>query len=96
MLHDWSDKDAVRILRAVAGAGRETVATVFVLETLRSDATHRATVLDVAMLVMTGGRQRTVAELRRLVEAAGLEWAGVTQTATSVSVVAARVPPTRR
>ena len=73
VLHDWSDDDAVRILancrRAMAPGGR-----VLVAETLipPGNAPDPIKVMDVNMLVVTGGRERTADEFAALFSRAGL------------------------
>jgi hypothetical protein len=47
---------------------------------------------DVSMLVITGGRQRTEAQYRALLAAAGLELTRVVPTASVRSVFEARLP----
>jgi hypothetical protein len=47
---------------------------------------------DVSMLVITGGRQRTEAQYRMLLAAAGLELVRVIPTASVRSVFEARLP----
>lgn len=93
VVHDWDDADARRILEAVAQAGRPTRATVLLLEVVMPDgpAPHWGKVLDVVMLAVTGGRERTLQEYEALLAAAGLELVGVTPTATPFSVIEARV-----
>ena len=72
VLHDWDDEDAVRILdncrRAMAPAAK-----VLVVESvLAATADTFGPLLDLNMLVMTGGRERTEEDFRRLFKAAGL------------------------
>ena len=73
VIHDWDDDRAVRILdncrRAMARNGK-----VLVVEMLlpSRDAPRFAALLDLNMLVMNGGRERTEEDFRRLFDAAGL------------------------
>jgi hypothetical protein len=71
VLHDWADADVVRILSrcqdAMTAHARLFVAEVFVPE----DATPSiAKTHDVNMLALTGGRERTLEQYRRLVNEA--------------------------
>lgn len=93
IIHDWDDKSAIRVLEAVAAAGRDSRAAVLLLEVLLAEgrAPHWSKTLDVVMLAVTGGRERTLSEYRSLLEAAGLELAAMTPTATPFSVIEARV-----
>jgi hypothetical protein len=45
------------------------------------------------MLVMPGGRERTVEEFTALFDSAGFEFAGTTPTAAAMSVIEARPAP---
>lgn len=93
VVHDWGDEDAGRILAAVADAGRTHAATVLVIETVMPDGPepHRAKTLDVLMLAVTGGRERTLAEYDRLLDAAGIELVREVPTVTAFSIVEGRV-----
>jgi hypothetical protein len=63
LLHDWSDADATRILGAVRRAA-PTQARVLIVETLVGEqpGPHFGKTLDVIMLAVTGGRERTPSE----------------------------------
>lgn len=50
----------------------------------------RGITLDVIMLTMTGGCERTVAQLRNLLEGAGIDLARVIDTSSSMHIVEAR------
>ena len=77
VLHDWDDDHAVRILRCVAAAMSPS-ARLFVLERLRPEPAGSSPIdraiarSDLNMLVATGGRERSEAAYRRLLEASGL------------------------
>lgn len=94
VLHDWDDARAVRILRnchaAMSPSGRVFVVEVIVPE---SAAPSVAKTHDINMLVLTGGRERTVGEYRSLLRDAGLEIARTTATRHGVSILEARRPP---
>lgn len=53
------------------------------------DEPHPGKLLDLAMLALVGGRERSVAEYRALLADIGLELARVVPTAAAVSVVEA-------
>jgi hypothetical protein len=65
VLHDWPDKQYGAILSAIPDAAPDN-ATVLVVEDLMPEEQSGPSVsnLDVIMLTMTGGRERTVAQLR--------------------------------
>ena len=88
ILHDWSDADAVRILRAVRQAmppGARVIIADLVLE--ESPALDPARTLDLLMLVITGGRERTLPELSALLDQSGLRLGDVTRTRTQRCLV---------
>jgi O-methyltransferase domain/Dimerisation domain len=75
ILHDWSDDDAVRILRTVRAA-MPPAARVLVMERLLAEVASPenapALLLDMHMLVVTGGRERTLREYSELLQDADL------------------------
>jgi SAM-dependent methyltransferase len=81
VIHDWDDDEAIKILnqcrRAMAPDGK-----VLVVESILAAGNGSAfgALLDLNMLVMTGGRERTEQEFRRLFDAAGLVVTRITPT----------------
>jgi hypothetical protein len=90
VIHDWDDDRAIAVLTSVATAGHAG-ASVLVVETVLpiGPEPHYAKTLDVIMLAITGGRERTTREYRALFDAAGLDLASVAPTATAFSVIEA-------
>jgi SAM-dependent methyltransferase len=88
VIHDWHDESALQILRITREA-MEPGARLAVCEMVVPDGPepHFGKLLDLEMLVNTGGRERTLAEYRRLYEQAGFELTRVVPTATPVSVI---------
>jgi SAM-dependent methyltransferase len=73
ILHDWDNEHSVRILQACAQALRPQ-GKVLVIEAIIEPGANAAQnlFLDMNMMVMNGGRERTAAEYERLFTAAGL------------------------
>lgn len=73
ILHDWNDEDCVTILKAVRRA-MNPGAKVLVVEMIVPDekATGPVIRLDLLMMVVLGGKERTSAEFATLFEQAGL------------------------
>ena len=96
ILHDWDDERARTILGNIAAAGAPG-ARVCALELVlpEGDEPHMAKMIDLTMLGMLDGRERTEPELRELVESAGLRYDGTVATATPLSFIEARVPQSR-
>jgi len=73
ILHDWNDDEVVAILRNVRRAA-PTQARLIVIEPLLPEdeaPALEAAMMDIAMLVITGGRERSAAEFAGLYESAG-------------------------
>jgi SAM-dependent methyltransferase len=73
VLHDWEDEDALRILRRAREALRPG-GTLHVIELVLGSeqlGDMGGGLLDLHMLVATGGRERTELKLRRLMAAGG-------------------------
>jgi O-methyltransferase domain len=90
VLHDWSDAEARQLLgviKAAAPAGARLVA--FELVVPDGDTPHMAKMIDLTMLGMLTGKERTQAEFRLLLEEAGFKFEGVSTTPTPVSVITA-------
>ncbi|MDT7602574.1 MAG: hypothetical protein QOF61_571 [Acidobacteriota bacterium] len=90
ILHDWDDEQSVRILknvrRAITDGGR-----LLIIEAVipKGNEPHFGKFIDLNMLVMTGGRERTEDEFRALLNASGFRLARVVATASPVAVVEA-------
>jgi len=91
ILHDWKDDECVKILRNVREAmvldGR-----VVVVEMLITDEgpPSPAPLLDLNMLVMLTGKERTTEDFAALFAKAGLKLHAVTSTQSPVAVIEAR------
>jgi hypothetical protein len=72
VLHDWDDGDCLTILGAIHRAAPPR-ATILVIENVRGDEERSALAetLDVIMLAVPGGRERTASELNSLFNRAG-------------------------
>jgi hypothetical protein len=88
ILHDWNDEQAIRILRicrtAMVGGAKLLVIELVVLPPNEPDP---AKFVDVRMLVMNGGRERTADEFRQLYTAAGFELCKITPTRSPFSII---------
>jgi hypothetical protein len=92
VIHDWADDKAAQILLAIRRATPRH-ARLLLIETVVSDAPgpHFGKTLDVIMLAITGGRERTAPEYQALIEAAGFRFSRVIQTRSQHSIVEAVV-----
>lgn len=91
IIHDWDDEKATRILgnvhRALAPGGK-----LLVVESVVPPGNDPsfAKLLDLAMLVLPGGEERTEEEYRQLYEAAGFRLTRIVPTAAGVSIMEGR------
>ena len=74
ILHDWNDEECQRILSVIRKAAKPT-STLMICEWIvpGSEEPHFAKIVDIAMLCISSGRQRTVDEFTKLLSATG--WA---------------------
>jgi hypothetical protein len=90
ILHDWDDASCTCILKncrhALRPGGRVAVIELLLGETGEPGI---APLFDVTMMVMSSGRERSVAEYRRLFEAAGLRATNVTPIKTPTAALVA-------
>ena len=90
VIHDWDEARCLAILQRCRAAMTPS-SRLLIIETvlMAGDAFHSGALLDLAMLVMPGGRERTEEEYGALLEAAGFRMVRVVPTASSVSVIEA-------
>ena len=90
VLHDWDDHQAAAILANCRRAMR-TDARLLVIERIvpPGDQPHESKFMDLNMLVIAGGRERTEPEYRALLERTGFQLDRVIDTGTAVSVLEA-------
>ncbi len=91
ILHNWSDDDCLRILRscreAMVAEGR-----LLIIEQITDPACPdiAGTLMDLNMMVMNGGRERTEPEFAGLLDAAGFRMDRLTKGVAGLSVLEAR------
>ena len=91
ILHDWADAEALAILknlRAAAPSGARLV--VYELALPEGPEPHPAKTLDIVMLAVPGGRERTAAEYAALFAASGWDDAGLIATQGPMALHCAR------
>ena len=88
IIHDWNDEQSVSIMkncyRALPDNGKLILVEAVVPP---GNEMHFAKFIDLNMLVMTGGRERTEEEFRRLYESAGFRLTKVVPTESPFSVI---------
>lgn len=90
ILHDWDDPHAADILTAVRRAAAPG-ASVLIIEALIDDDRPNPVVhtLDMIMLAITGGRERTAAQLSQLLDRSGFHIESVHETPSALRIVEA-------
>lgn len=89
VLHDWPDADARRILRRAREA-MPTGGSLYVVEIALDETTGEGGLLDLNMLVMTGGRERTLRHFQELLENTGFQLSHVVPTSAANTLMCAR------
>lgn len=88
IIHDWDDEKAVTILRNIHRAiGKD--GRLLVIEGVIPPGNEPSfgKLLDLTMLTIPGGKERTEEEYRKLFEAGGFQLTGITPTQAEVSVI---------
>jgi hypothetical protein len=92
IIHDWDEDQCLTILghvrKAMNAAGRLLIVEMVLPP---GDAPHQGKMLDMAMLVITGGQERTESEYESLLRKAGLRLTRVVPTNSAASIVEAVV-----
>ena len=94
VLHDWEDGDALTILRNVRAAmdSGASNARLLIIEHVLPDnnEAHPGKFIDLEMMLVTGGKERTLREYQTLLAEAGFAAPRLIATATSASIIEAR------
>ena len=90
IIHDWPDKEAVAILQAVRRAATPQ-ARLLLIETIvpNDSGPDWSKMLDIHMLTLLGGKQRTLSEYERLLEQSGFSFQREIDTGTGISILEA-------
>jgi hypothetical protein len=92
VIHDWADEEAAKILSAVRRVAPKH-ARVLIVEAFVSESPgpHFGKMLDIIMLAVTGGRERTRSEYEGLLASTGFRLEGIIPTPSQYSVAEAVV-----
>lgn len=90
IIHDWNDDESIKILRNIHRAMNEK-GKVLILEMVvpEGNAPSPSKVMDVQMLIATGGKERTEAEYRKLLESSDFNLTRIIPTHSPFSIVEA-------
>jgi hypothetical protein len=91
ILHDWDDARAILILRNIHTAMGDKRGRVILLESVvqPGNTPDFAKIIDLEMLAMPGGRERTEEEFRTLFAQGGFELSRIVPTESPLSVIEA-------
>lgn len=88
ILHDWDDAKSEAILRTIRAAIRPGGRVVIIDALLPEKAeNHPGFLMDLNMMVMTGGKERTAGEFTALLERTGFRLESITPTPTPMGIV---------
>ena len=88
VIHDWGDDESVAILRAIREAAPPRAKVLVIEQIVPPDpGPHWSKMLDIHMLTLLGGRQRTVDEYATLFENAGLSFEREIDTGAGISIL---------
>jgi len=94
VIHDWDDLKSIKILRNISNSMKSESKVVLIeavipsLEEIES-RNDWSKWLDVHMMVVTGGRERTLNEYSELFDAAGLKFNRIIPTDSPLSLIEA-------
>jgi hypothetical protein len=93
IIHDWDDDRAIRILRNIRTAMGSKRGRVILLDSVipPGNTPDLGKIIDLEMLLMPGGKERTAEEFERLFSQAGFELTQIVPTRSPLSVIEARL-----
>lgn len=90
VIHDWADEQSVAILRSIRRAAAPGARVLVIEQIIPSDAgPHWSKMLDIHMLALLGGRQRTRQEYENLFDDAGWSFSREIDTGADISILEA-------
>jgi hypothetical protein len=88
IIHDWDDESSIKILKNIRSAmTKEGKVLLIEMVVPEGNVPSPSKALDILMLVMEGGKERTEEEYRRLLEASDLRLTRIIHTKTPYSVI---------
>jgi hypothetical protein len=88
VIHDWNDEDSIRILSAIRQVA-PSHAKLLIVEAIVSESPEAdfSKTLDVIMLAITGGRERTPSEYKNLLSRTGFRLERIVTTPSQYSII---------
>ena len=96
VIHDWGDEESVAILRSIRRSASPMAKLLLIEQIIPNEPGPDWTkTLDIHMLALFGGRQRTRAEYSSLLDRAGFSLERVIDTPAGISILEATTAPSR-
>ena len=90
IIHDWNDEQSVSILRNLAGSARSGAKLLLIESVIEAEnIPSMSKIMDLNMLVMTGGRERTASEYSDLFETTGFKLNQIIPTPSPTQIIEA-------
>lgn len=90
VIHDWNDEESVKILTNIA-LGMKKGSKLLIIDSVIPDDSqnkpHAGKLLDINIMAMTTGKERTLNEFKQLLQRAGLVFNQLISTSTEVSSI---------
>jgi hypothetical protein len=91
VIHDWPDEESVAIFRAIRKAAKPGAALLVIEQLIpEGNEPHWSKMLDIHMLTLLAGKQRTEEEYRELLRGSGFQLVRVHPTHSDVSILEAK------
>lgn len=90
VIHDWNDEESIRILKnihKVMPSGGKLLIIDSVIPDDSQNKPHAGKLLDINIMAMTTGKERTLNEFKYLIEQSGLTFKRLIQTDTEISSI---------
>lgn len=92
VIHDWDDEQSIRILQSIHSAMNKN-GKVLIIEMIVPEGNEPSLTkfMDIQMLITGGGKERTEAEYRKLLEASGFRLTRIVPTKSPVIIEGERI-----
>ncbi len=90
VLHDWADEEAQTILTNCASAMSAGARLLLIEKTITKENEADMALHNLKMMVLFGGKERTLPQFAKLLSNAGLEFTGARETNSPLNVIEAR------
>lgn len=90
VIHDWNDEESIQILKNVHDAMPKGAKLLIIDSVIPDDSQnkpHAGKLLDINIMAMTTGKERTLSEFKTLIEKAGLTFKRLILTGTEISSI---------